>query len=372
MLENLYTTKMSANKKALQSRFSKIRSKSGRLSKMMALVMSIAIAVTMLCATVVMAAIGSDGLEYWDKNEIYFRDGIDFSINLYNQDVPEWLKYNISGENDLVNFKIRNYEVRYADGIVNYGGFAEISGELGTYIFPAQGSIGLPDGIFSTLYSERDLQQLFDSTNAAYFTGLSFTTGNGSGHIITSNLVVNEYSSANNVEIGIGENFEILFGFSEDNQLVSVGCSFQHNVNRFHYLTADMTSIKMIGDIKSKLNDEWLLAPAGGAFTSFEKSYTNRNSDDIKINIKSATKDEIILNVSNKLEGNYRINIDVCRDDSDKVIGTERTIGSGEIAVDWREPFTPKSGDVCRISLYITDENSNKVVYRWQDYVTIQ
>ena len=61
MFENLYTTKMSANKKALQSRFSKIRSKSGRFSKMMALVMSIAIAVTMLCATVVMAAVGSDG-----------------------------------------------------------------------------------------------------------------------------------------------------------------------------------------------------------------------------------------------------------------------------------------------------------------------
>lgn len=61
MLENLYTTKMSANKKLLQNRFTKIRSKSGRISKLMALVMAVAIAVTMLCATVVMAAV--DGLE---------------------------------------------------------------------------------------------------------------------------------------------------------------------------------------------------------------------------------------------------------------------------------------------------------------------
>ena len=63
MLENLYTTKMSANKKTLQNRFTKIRSKSGRISKIMAAVMSIAIAVTMLGATIVMAAVGSDSLE---------------------------------------------------------------------------------------------------------------------------------------------------------------------------------------------------------------------------------------------------------------------------------------------------------------------
>ena len=51
MLENLYTTKMSANKKTLQSRFTKIRSKSGRISKIAAAVMSCAVAVTMLSAS---------------------------------------------------------------------------------------------------------------------------------------------------------------------------------------------------------------------------------------------------------------------------------------------------------------------------------
>ena len=87
MFENLYTTKMSANKKILQNRFTKIRSKSGRLSKMMALVMSVVIAATFACATAVMAAVGSDGLEYWDKNEIYFDaykkwENIKFDLNM--------------------------------------------------------------------------------------------------------------------------------------------------------------------------------------------------------------------------------------------------------------------------------------------------
>ena len=57
MLDNLYTTKMSANKKTLQNRFSKIRSKSGRISKMMSFIMAILVAVTFACATVVMAAV---------------------------------------------------------------------------------------------------------------------------------------------------------------------------------------------------------------------------------------------------------------------------------------------------------------------------
>lgn len=60
MLENIYTTKMSANKRQLQNRFTKIRSHSGRISKMMSFVMTIFVAVTMLCATVVMAALNNE------------------------------------------------------------------------------------------------------------------------------------------------------------------------------------------------------------------------------------------------------------------------------------------------------------------------
>ena len=66
MLENLYTTKMSANKKTLQNRFTNIRRKSGRISKIMAGVMSCAIAVTMLGATIVMAAVTAT---YENQNE---------------------------------------------------------------------------------------------------------------------------------------------------------------------------------------------------------------------------------------------------------------------------------------------------------------
>ena len=51
---------MSMDKKKLQNRFSKIRSKSGKISKLMAFLMAICVAVTFVCATVVMAALNNE------------------------------------------------------------------------------------------------------------------------------------------------------------------------------------------------------------------------------------------------------------------------------------------------------------------------
>lgn len=67
MLENLYTTKMSGDAKTLQKRFSKIRSKQSRKSKITAAVMAALLAMTALFATVAMAAIDGNS-----DNEIKF------------------------------------------------------------------------------------------------------------------------------------------------------------------------------------------------------------------------------------------------------------------------------------------------------------
>ena len=56
MLENLYTTKMSMDKKKLQNRFSKIRSKNGRISKLMALIIFAVILLVMACVSIIIAA----------------------------------------------------------------------------------------------------------------------------------------------------------------------------------------------------------------------------------------------------------------------------------------------------------------------------
>ena len=131
MLENLYTTKMSANKKTLQNRFTKIRRKSGRISKIMALVMSCAVAVTMLGATIVMAAVGSDGLEHWDKNEIYYKDGVKFSVNASGKNVPAWVYEDIVGDDGKIDVTVNRYQTRDLKGIVNDDHLIELSGKKG-------------------------------------------------------------------------------------------------------------------------------------------------------------------------------------------------------------------------------------------------
>lgn len=132
MLENLYTTKMSANKKTLQNRFTKIRSKSGRISKIMAAVMSCAIAVTMLGATIVMAAVGSDGLEHWDKNEIYILGSMSFTANTLEQNIPDWVNEDVVGDDGNISVTIRNHQMRSkTHGYVSVYTIAELSGGNG-------------------------------------------------------------------------------------------------------------------------------------------------------------------------------------------------------------------------------------------------
>ncbi len=114
MLENLYTTKMSANKKTLQRRFAKIRSKSGRISKIMAAVMSCAIAVTMLGASIVMAAVGNEEKNFFINGKGYAIEPIlienKLATHTDNYFVPlrkifEALGYKVSYDVDKTKYK---------------------------------------------------------------------------------------------------------------------------------------------------------------------------------------------------------------------------------------------------------------------------
>lgn len=71
MFEHFYTTKMSAEGKALQNRFSKIRSKNGRISKVAALVVSFVLVLAIISGTAVLAVVN----QRTSANiEIYYKD----------------------------------------------------------------------------------------------------------------------------------------------------------------------------------------------------------------------------------------------------------------------------------------------------------
>ena len=59
MLEKMFTTRMSADKKKLQTRFSKIRSNSGKQSKIIAIVLFIFVIVSIIGGSVYFAVINA-------------------------------------------------------------------------------------------------------------------------------------------------------------------------------------------------------------------------------------------------------------------------------------------------------------------------
>ncbi len=65
MFENMFTTKMSMDKEKLQHRFLKIRSKRSRVSRLMAVIVSIVLVLTIICSIVVMAAFDSYNIKIY-------------------------------------------------------------------------------------------------------------------------------------------------------------------------------------------------------------------------------------------------------------------------------------------------------------------
>ena len=110
MFKKFYTTQMSGSAKMLQKRFTEIRRRRGRAARLAAAVMSAVMAVSILAATAVMAAIGADGMEHWDKDEIYLTGDMSFDINISGLYVPEYLKTDVAGDDGNIHCEVKNYD----------------------------------------------------------------------------------------------------------------------------------------------------------------------------------------------------------------------------------------------------------------------
>jgi len=87
MLENLYSTKMSANKKQLQNRFAKIRSKNGRISKLVALIIFAVILIAIACVTVVLAINFNSNSDEYAMTENEFADFVNRPLGAVMADI---------------------------------------------------------------------------------------------------------------------------------------------------------------------------------------------------------------------------------------------------------------------------------------------
>ena len=390
MLENLYTTKMSANKKILQNRFTKIRSKSGRISKIMAAVMSCAVAVTMLGATIVMAAVGSDGLEHFTKNEIYYKDGVKFSVNVSGKNVPAWVYEDVAGEDGKIDVTVNRYQTRNLKGNVNDDHLIELSGKKGkiklasksrSMAYKQSRGVNAPDYLYNYPY---------------YYSEIDFIEFNNTGSAPESMAI----TALTDKKDSKYRRIAVYFAFNDNKQMQTAFISFgiaDKNDNpenmSFDGLQPE-NGLSYIGNFledytKSVWNDD----TANYYFTMYEDNYQNKKADGIDFNIGKAAAEGIVLNSSVTLPQAEHIVIYVYDKNNrnvaiviekDKNTQTEQFVLtpkkmliydlSFEQELKYEEDIPENqfvSGEKYRVCCVVLDKDRN-VIYRWQEYVTIQ
>lgn len=164
MFERLYTTKMSADKKSLQKRFSKIRSHNGKFSKVMAMLMASIVAVTMLCATIVMAAF--DGLE--TTNGIFVLNEQSHGIDIVH------IQNNLAVHTDSYYiplrevFELLGYQVTYD---VDKSKYADLMGRHTFPVYDYVDMITLEDGTVMTYNADEWKRQFVKNEIDQYIYG---------------------------------------------------------------------------------------------------------------------------------------------------------------------------------------------------------
>ena len=391
MLENLYTTKMSANKKTLQNRFTKIRRKSGRISKIMAAVMSCAVAVTMLGGAVVMAAVGSDGLEHWDKNEIYYKDGVKFSVNVSGKNVPTWVYEDVAGEDGKIDVTVNRYQTRDLKGNVNNDHLVELSGEKGQIKLSAQG--------WSMAYKHDDGVLIPDYLRQyPCYSEINFIEFNNVGYAPESKVI----TALTDKKESKYRRIEVYFAFNDKKEMQTVflnlGISDKNDnpLNMSFDGLQPVDGLTYIGNfLEDYTNDVWNVSTTNYYFTMFENNYRNKKADGIDFNIEKSTTDGIVVNSKVTLPQVDRIIIDVYKKDGNEVAFIDEldnitapqyvltptkervylSTDNGEQPKLIRETAIPGnqfvSGEKYRVCIAVLDKDYN-VIYRWQEYVTIQ
>ncbi len=129
MLENLYTTKMSSDKKTLQNRFAKIRSKNV-FSKAVSAALSCAVAAALFGATIVMAAIDDYSIKiyYNDKKLIFSQSPFFYENSVYIPFRETMRKLGFEDSQILwdsgtvtLRTDTDNYTIRIGDNKINFG-----------------------------------------------------------------------------------------------------------------------------------------------------------------------------------------------------------------------------------------------------------
>ena len=379
MFEKFYTTKMSTGGKELRLRFEKLRSGNGKFSRLAGIVIAAVMTTAPTFGTAVMAAMGADGPEHWDNNEAYYLDGTQISLSVSEQDVPAWVYEDIT-DNGSIDVAFDRYQVRSANGWVSPMNLIEIGGNKGEITLA---SIGDTRGRSSTYISDPKMELMGDNSMYIEYRFVEFS--GEEWHDFRK-----QYGTFISPESGKRRGAELAFVISEDWSIEKAILGFTvMKENDYEtefcspYIELTYSSFADLG-FEDSIRDNYIMT-SNSFFTQYESQYKNLDVEGVKISVTSASKDGISVNVENELPDIARHLIMVYNDQGSFVSleQYDQKDMSGTFVLkpelfpeqpyEWREEERKGeflSGHTYKVIAALINSN-NKVVYRWQDYVTI-
>ena len=380
MFERFYTTKMSTSGKELRLRFERIRRGKGKSSRFAGVIMAGVMTAVLACGTVVMAAVGEDGFEYWDTNECYYSSGMNFSINVSGSVVPEWVK-NIAGSDGNIYISISKYKVRDTSGFIHSEMLGNFSGTGGAVLFTSHVQLHDPGEA---------------STYTMYFSGAFEGMSNDFNIIPDDGRRVKITCSTDENKLIDSANVEFFEGWPK----VTIDAS------KVAESVFTPEKVNIIGDFSKQYIYQTRLTDGGtDIFLDHEiGKYKNRHIDGIDVSVESAdnTKIKLRIKTTEQIKG---IDTEIYdpelisvssysvyeSDQNGKTHADSETFipERGERIITVEAPELYKQGDFGQhelpeenlsgsyisgktylITLAMIDE-THSVIYRWQDYVTI-
>ena len=362
---------MSGSAKTLQKRFTEIRRRRGRAARLAAAVMSAVMAVSMLAATAAMAAIGADGLEYWDKDEIYLTGGMSFDINISSLYVPEYLKTDVAGDDGNIHCEVKNYDYRYTDGVINSQGTLSLSGGRGTLTMALQNG-SYDNGIELDADSEtyKYLADIRQRTGAEKLTDLNYAVTDTTADGIYGKLGCDSSEQTHWVTLffAIKDNrcTRVIFSFAGEYVLTSelkyVDIGMKMDSPAVSNVVMSGTMADMVTDINK------MPYYSAKFFSDYERDfYKNLSIEGFNVSIIGANENDIAVRSDVTYPGIDYVWAKVYDDENGTLI-SQSISPTAILHLSVGENYI--KGKTYRVELAYMSKG--KIVYRWMGYATIE
>ena len=360
MFKIFYTTHMSVSARQLQARFIKMRTKRGRSSRTLAAVVTAALVFVMATATVVMAAVGSDGLEYWTHNEAYLIAGISGKTTTDLSTAPDWVK-EISTDG-VITVTVNRINIRNTYGYVEHTLSAQAAGNRGSRDFLLTGG-----------------RSLFTATeeNSGFLPGDPYQNPD-----IPCMIVDFDYTGDGDRKAVDENHIYVCFAVGSSKIMSFIG-DYEQEFPDVPHSYIDPATVSYNGDFNEveRQYDGW--SGFQGKFTYYDKDFHNTAAEGISFEITGADVNGVRakVNIDNPKAKSWLMTARparlVLKESSTGLSYKTSELNHTEVALA-EQPFSPfvfKKGETYVVDFVVFGESGDggmPVIYRRREYVTIK